>query len=178
MIDKSQLNPTEKQLMAALERLIAQQPTNRELKQKLKDKKLKIVVSNVEKEAGLSNGAAKHYPNIKELIEGAEAERIHGASNIADDAVRTQPLYVKAKEDLVKAKAEIKKLKAELTLKDEKIKRYQGLIKEQAVRTHQMNVAMWDNIPSENKRIQIMLDVQKNSGENNVVDFSSRGKFD
>lgn len=169
---------TEKQLRAALERLVAKKPTNKDLKQKLHDKKLKIVVSNVEKEAGLSNGAAKHYPHIKELIESAEAERIHGASNASVEAIRTQPLYLKVKDDLAKAKEEIKKLKAELVLKDEKIKHYQCIVKKQAVMMHSFNIAMWDHIPVENKHIQIMLDVQKSSGETNVVDFTGRGKCD
>ncbi|MBQ0687994.1 hypothetical protein J7315_18190 [Providencia rettgeri] len=73
MADKFGLNSTERQLRDALARLVDQKPINRELKQKLKANKLKIVVSNVEKEAGLSNGSARRYPEIKALIEGAEA---------------------------------------------------------------------------------------------------------
>lgn len=178
MTDKKVLSPTEKQLRAALERLIAQQPTNRELKQKLRANKLKIVVSNVEKEAGLSNGAAKHYPNIKAFIESAEAERIHGASNVADAVIRIQPLYVKAKDDLAKAKDEIKKLRAELELKNEKLDNYKKLLKEQSVRMHQMNVAMWDDIPEENKHIKLMLNVQSMGNQSNVLDFKNREKLD
>ncbi|HAS6309451.1 TPA: hypothetical protein I7213_22570, partial [Vibrio vulnificus] len=62
MVDETELSSTEKQLRDALQRLVDKRPTNRELKQKLKANKLKIIVSNVEKEAGLSNGAAKRYP--------------------------------------------------------------------------------------------------------------------
>ena len=69
MIDAAELNTTEKQLRDALERLVAQNPTNIGLRQKLKANKLKLVVSNVEKEAGLANGAAKRYPKTKALSE-------------------------------------------------------------------------------------------------------------
>lgn len=174
MTDKIELGTTEKQLRAALERLIAKKPTNKELKQKLKANKLKIVVSNVEKEAGLSNGAAKHYPETKELIESAEADRIYGISNVADVVIRTQPLYIKAKEDLAKAKEEIKKLKVELELKNKKFEDYKKIIKEQAVKMHQMNVAMWLHIPEENKHIEIMFDVQNMGDQGNVLDFNNR----
>lgn len=168
MTDKAELGKTEQQLMAALERLIAKTPTNRELKQKLKNNKLKIAVSNVEKEAGLSNGAAKHYPAIKELIEIAERDRIYGISEVADTVVKSQPLYIKTKEDLVKAKEEIKKLKADLAVKNQKIDEYKRLLKEQAVMMHSMNVAMWQQIPFEKKNIKLMQDVQ-----GNVINFKS-----
>ena len=65
MTDKAELSSTERQLRDALARLVHQKPINRELKQKLKANKLKIVVSNVEKEAGLSNGSARRYPETK-----------------------------------------------------------------------------------------------------------------
>ena len=91
MIDAAELNTTEKQLRDALERLVAQNPTNIGLRQKLKANKLKLVVSNVEKEAGLANGAAKRYPKTKALIESAEANRIHGASNVSDTVIRPTP---------------------------------------------------------------------------------------
>ncbi|CAI4165622.1 hypothetical protein ALT1545_40012 [Alteromonas macleodii] len=110
MTDKAELSSTERQLRDALARLVHQKPINRELKQKLKANKLKIVVSNVEKEAGLSNGSARRYPETKALIESAEANRVHGVSNVSDTVVRGHPLHIKAKEDLDKAKKEIKKL--------------------------------------------------------------------
>ncbi len=69
MVDETELSSTEKQLRDALQRLVDKRPTNRELKQKLKANKLKIIVSNVEKEAGLSNGAAKRYPVTKARIQ-------------------------------------------------------------------------------------------------------------
>ncbi|MBF9001911.1 hypothetical protein [Vibrio nitrifigilis] len=178
MVDSTELNPTEKQLRDALERLVAQKPTNRELKQKLKTNKLKIVVSNVEKEAGLSNGAAKRYPETKALIENAEAERIYGASNVSDTVIRAHPLYVKSKEDLLKAKHEMKKLKVELELKDEKLDSYKELLKYQAVRTHQMTVAMWEQIPDDKKHVELMIDVQDMNAHSNVVDFKKREDLD
>ena len=67
MTDRTELSSTEKQLREALKRLIDKQPTHRELKRKLSANKLKIVVANVEKEAGLSNGAAKRYPETKKM---------------------------------------------------------------------------------------------------------------
>ncbi|EHR5321335.1 hypothetical protein KUL70_004269 [Vibrio parahaemolyticus] len=177
MADKLELSQTEKQLREALKRLVEQKPINRELKRKLNANKLKIVVSSVEKEAGLSNGAAKRYPEIKEMIESAEAARIHGASDVSDKVVRTQPIYIKAKGDLAKAREEIKRLKTELAQKDEKLAHYRDLLKSQAVRMHQMNVAMWSDIPEDKKRIEVMIDVQNMESQSNVLDFKSREKL-
>lgn len=171
MSDKNEKSSTEKQLVAALERLIAQKPTNVLLKQKLRDKKLKIVVSNVEKEAGLSNGAAKHYPKIKEQIENAEMVRLNGASDVPNTVILGQPIYIKAKEDLAKAKEEIKRLKADLVEKNNKLDAYKILLKEQAAISHQISKALWDQIPEDKKHIELMRHIQQISNPQNVVVF-------
>lgn len=178
MVDETELSSTEKQLRDALQRLVDKRPTNRELKQKLKANKLKIIVSNVEKEAGLSNGAAKRYPVTKEMIENAEGERLYGKSDVPDAVIRAHPLYKKEKDKLEKARAEIKKLKAELELKGKKLQNYKECIKEQAVRMHQMNVAMWGQIPDEKKHVELMIDVQNMGMNSNVLDFKMREKLD
>ena len=171
MTDKAELSSTERQLRDALARLVHQKPINRELKQKLKANKLKIVVSNVEKEAGLSNGSARRYPETKALIESAEANRVHGVSNVSDTVVRGHPLHIKAKEDLDKAKKEIKKLKRE-------IGDYKKRLKSQAVRMHQMTVAMWEHMPEECKHIELMIDVETTGATGNVLEFKKREKLD
>lgn len=178
MKDESKLNTTEKQLRDALERLVAKKPNNIGLKQKLKANKLKLVVSNIEKEAGLSNGAAKRYPKIKVLIESAEANRIHGASNVSDIVIRSHPLYLKAKEDLTKAKKEIKKLNSELEKKEEKLKYYKGRLKSLAVQMHQMTAAMWMHIPEEEKHVEIMINAEGKGSESSVLKFKKREKLD
>lgn len=178
MVDETELSSTEKQLRDALQRLVDKRPTNRELKQKLKANKLKIIVSNVEKEAGLSNGAAKRYPVTKEMTENAEGERLYGKSDVSDAVIRDHPLYKKEKDKLAKARAEIKKLQAELELKGKKLENYKECIKEQAVRMHQMNVAMWGQIPDEKKHVELMIDVQDMGMNSNVLDFKKREKLD
>lgn len=178
MADKFGLNSTERQLRDALARLVDQKPINRELKQKLKANKLKIVVSNVEKEAGLSNGSARRYPEIKALIEGAEATRVHGASNVSDNVIRSHPLHIKAKEDLDKAKKEIKKLKDEIEKKEQKLEDYKKRLKSQAVRIHEVTVAMWKHIPEECKHIELMTDMEKTGLTNNILEFKKREKLD
>lgn len=178
MTDETELSSTERQLRDALARLVAKRPTHRALKQKLKANKLKIVVSNVEKEAGLSNGAAKRYPATKEMIENAEGERIYGKSDVSDAVIRAHPLYKKEKDKLEKAKAEIKKLKAELESKGKKLENYKERIKDQAVRMHQMNVAMWGQIPDEKKYVELMIDVQHMGMCSNVLAFRKREKLD
>ena len=174
----SELSITEKQLREALQRLVEKRPTSRELKKKLKDNKLKINVSNVEKEAGLSNGAAKRYLELKERIESAEAERIYGTSEVSDAAVREHPIYIKTKENLAKAKAEIQRLKLESQSNNAKLDRYKERIKGQAVRMHQMNIAMWNQIPNEKKHVELMIDVQDMASNSNVLDFKKREKLD
>lgn len=178
MTDKAELSSTERQLRDALARLVDQKPINRELKQKLKANKLKIVVSNVEKEAGLSNGSARRYPETKALIESAEANRVHGVSNVSDTVVRGHPLHIKAKEDLDKAKKEIKKLKREIEKKEEKLGDYKKRLKSQAVRMHQMTVAMWEHMPEECKHIELMIDVETTGATGNVLEFKKREKLD
>ncbi|CAM3154714.1 hypothetical protein VIOR103205_14385 [Vibrio ordalii] len=170
MTDRTELSSTEKQLREALKRLIDKQPTHRELKRKLSANKLKIVVANVEKEAGLSNGAAKRYPETKKMIEGAEAERIHGSSDVSGEVVRAHPIYIKARE-------EVKKLKAELEQKDGRLAHYKELLKSQAARMHQMNVAMWNNIPEENKHVEVIIDVQDMGSQDNILAFKKREKL-
>ncbi|MDF4489658.1 hypothetical protein P3513_21200 [Vibrio parahaemolyticus] len=177
MTDRTELSSTEKQLREALKRLIDKQPTHRELKRKLSANKLKIVVANVEKEAGLSNGAAKRYPETKKMIEGAEAERIHGSNDVSGEVVRAHPIYIKAREDLEKAKEEVKKLKAELEQKDGRLTHYKELLKSQAARMHQMNVAMWNDIPEENKHVEVIIDVQDMGSQDNILAFKKREKL-
>lgn len=181
MTDETELSPTERQLRDALARLVAKRPTHRELKQKFKVNKLRITVSSVEKEAGLSNGVVKpeRYPKLKEDILSAEAARKYGSvKDVSDEAVRRHPLYIKAKNDLDKAKAEMKILRAELMSKNSKLDSYKGRIKEQAVRMHQMNVAMWGQIPDEKKHVELMIDVQDMGMNSNVLDFKKREKLD
>ncbi|HHC7129958.1 TPA: hypothetical protein ACN37W_003761 [Vibrio parahaemolyticus] len=164
------LTLTEKRLREALMRLVSNKPTNRELKRKLRDGKLKINVSNVEKEAGLANGAAKRYPETRELIKNAEAERIYGPSDVPESVIRTQPLYLKVHKDLVKAKDEIQRLKQALGSQDETLSIYKKQIKELVVKMHQINVAMWDQIPDENKSVNLIKNVQ-NISDQNVTAF-------
>lgn len=180
MVNKTEMNPTEKRLRDALQRLVDQKPANRELKQKLKVNKLKINVSNVEKEAEFTNGTAKRsrYPKLIEDIENAEATRVHGESNVPDEVIRAHPLYIKAATNLEKASAEVKKLKTALGQKDESLERYKELLKSQAVRMHQMNVAMWEHIPDEKKHVEVMIDVQDTGTQSNVLNFKRRFEID
>ncbi|CAH8230233.1 hypothetical protein VAEKB19_4530003 [Vibrio aestuarianus] len=112
------------------------------------------------------------------MIEGAEAERIHGESDLSDDVVRAHPIYIKAKEDVEKAREGVKKLKAELEQKDERLAHYKELLKSQAVRMHQMNVAMWNDIPEENKNVEVIIDVQDMGSQDNILAFKKREKLD
>lgn len=178
MTDKTELGATEKQLRNALERLIDKKPTNRDLKKKLKANKLKIGFSNVEKEAGLSNGALKHYPELKKEITEAELERVSGSSDVSVEVILKHPLYVKAKDELAKAKAEIKKIKDELEKKDKKLDDYKERLKSQAVAMHQVNVAMWKHIPEEAKHVELMIDVHGMETQSNILDFKKREKLE
>ena len=126
----------------------------------------------------LSNGSARRYPETKALIESAEANRVHGVSNVSDTVVRGHPLHIKAKEDLDKAKKEIKKLKREIEKKEEKLGDYKKRLKSQAVRMHQMTVAMWEHMPEECKHIELMIDVETTGATGNVLEFKKREKLD
>ncbi|PCD85369.1 hypothetical protein [Vibrio mediterranei] len=181
MTDKTEPNSTEKRAREALVRLIDQKPTNRELKRELKAKgELKILVSNVELEAVLSNGTLKasRYPELRKDIKTAETERIHGPSDVPDKVVRKHPIYIEAKDKLDKTKDKVKKLETELALKDERLNLYKERLKAQAVRMHQMNVAMWEHIPDECKHVEVMIDVEKTGTLENIIAFKNRENLD
>lgn len=59
---------TKNKLIKALERLLEGKPENRDLRKKAREGKLKINNSTVEKEAGLSVGALRNHPDIKDMI--------------------------------------------------------------------------------------------------------------
>lgn len=59
---------TRNALLSALERLLQGEPTNIELKKKVKQGKLKVNNNTVEKEAGLSVGTLRNHTDIKQII--------------------------------------------------------------------------------------------------------------
>ncbi|CSA90316.1 Uncharacterised protein [Vibrio cholerae] len=42
---------------------------------------------------------------------------------------------------------------------------------------HQMNVAMWNDIPEENKHVEVIIDVQDMGSQDNILAFKKREKL-
>ncbi|WP_333909657.1 hypothetical protein [Vibrio sp. SCSIO 43137] len=101
---------TRKALLAALKRLVASKPNNRDLKIKVQNGKLKINKSNVEKEAGLSVGVLRNHPDIVELINKKSLElRV----NNSDSATSTVHLLEEENAYLKNEKASLIRKKKE-----------------------------------------------------------------
>lgn len=130
-------------LLEALERLKKVCPQNIDLIQRVKDgKQLKINKFNVEKEASKSNGILKNYPEIREEIEKAELERLHGEIRSEDERrIHHQNISLqKLKKININLDKKNKILKEELARKDE-------LLKLQIEMTNSIVAALWAAIP-------------------------------
>ncbi|WP_299140986.1 hypothetical protein [uncultured Vibrio sp.] len=148
---------TEARLREALERLKNNSPITQGHKAKLRaNKPLKINKSSVEKEAGLSNGATKHYPNLINDIENAEADRLHGDKGaivaLTSRDVKASPLYQQLEAKLEKAKAARKaaedrvlELKAECNRKD-------IALNEKIIEIDELIASLWELIPRDTQR--------------------------
>ncbi|WP_274020568.1 hypothetical protein [Vibrio parahaemolyticus] len=166
MTDKS----TEIKLREALERLINRTPNTIGFKRKVQaNKPYQITKSGVEKEAELSNNCLRHYPEILIDIAKAEAERVHGKSqlseNISESDIMSSPIYQqlesklkRSEEAKKKLKIDLKKLKEELDLKDK-------ALNEKVVELDEVISSMWALIPRDEQR---KLMIQKTE---NILDF-------
>ncbi|MFA0156088.1 bacterioferritin comigratory protein [Vibrio sp. 10N.261.46.A3] len=119
---------TKNKLINALERLLEGKPENRELRKKAREGKLKINNSTVEKEAGLSVGALRNHPDIKDLI---QKKSLSARVNKCMSAQSEVELLLE----------EIKKQKSENTQANKKKKEYLDLARshEQALATQAAN---------------------------------------
>jgi hypothetical protein len=105
---------TKNKLLRALERLLNDEPDNRELRIKARSGKLKINNSNVEKEAGLSVGALRRHEDIQILVTNKSLE-----ARTTQSSSSTSPIEL--------LQVEVKKLKSEMTRANKKKKEYLDL---------------------------------------------------
>ncbi|ELA7286603.1 hypothetical protein Q9885_001700 [Vibrio parahaemolyticus] len=152
---------TESRLREALERLKSRTPNTKSFKQKVKaNKPLRITNSGVEKEAGLSNGCLKRYPNLVSDIQEAEAARIHGglcsSQEISLDEVKSSAIYKQLEAKLSRiekakkeAEAKVKELKEELDRKD-------AALNEKVAEVDELITSMWALIPREQQKVVII----------------------
>lgn len=115
---------TKNRLIDALNRLLKHEPENRELRKKLREGKLKINNSTVEKEANLSVGALRRHEDIQKLIKKKSLE----AKSTQDESNRT-PVDI--------LQDEIKQLKSDMTQANKKKKTYLDL-----ARSHEQALAI------------------------------------
>lgn len=142
---------TKKNLLDALDRIIQQKPTNYELKEKLSQGKIvKINKSNIEKEAGLSNGAAGRHPDILDAIEAASRKVEYGDSEIPDDKIKEHPLYLKLKSKYDDSLTDRKKLRDEKSKLQDELNRKDESLNNHLAHTHELFLCLWHAIPPEN----------------------------
>ncbi|WP_024604937.1 MULTISPECIES: hypothetical protein [unclassified Pseudoalteromonas] len=99
---------TRNALINALNRLIQGEPTNIELKKKLRENKLKINNNSVEKEAGLSVGALRNHPDIKKVI---EEKSLKAKVDSSESATSKIELLLLENKKLKSEKTQLNKLK-------------------------------------------------------------------
>lgn len=152
---------TENRLHEALQRLITRTPNAKEFWLKVQaGKPLRITKSGVEKEAGLSNGALKHYPSIVEDIEEAEAIRVHGGSRTSQDLdtddVKASPLYKQLEEKLESVNKAKKAAEATVSELREECYRKDAALNEKTAELDEVIASMWELIPREQQRESII----------------------
>ena len=99
---------TRNALINALNRLVQGEPTNIELKKKLRENKLKINNNSVEKEAGLSVGALRNHPDIKKVI---EEKSLKAKVDSSESATSKIELLLLENKKLKSEKTQLNKLK-------------------------------------------------------------------
>ncbi|MCG9553559.1 hypothetical protein L1D16_21215 [Vibrio sp. Isolate31] len=164
---------TEERLREALERLKTRTPNTKSFKQKVKaNKPLRITNSGVEKEAGLSNGCLKRYPNIASEIQAAEAERVHGGSSLSQeisvDDVKSSAIYKQLEAKLIRV--EKAKKEAEAKVKDlaEERDRKDAALNEKVAEIDELITSMWELIPRDQQR-EVFIEKAEN-----IVRFEKR----
>ncbi|MDH5904635.1 bacterioferritin comigratory protein [Vibrio splendidus] len=115
---------TKNKLVKALERLLEGKPESRELRKKVREGKLKINNSTVEKEAGLSVGALRRHEDVRAIIKTKRLE-----DRVSNDNSNKTPIDV--------LHAEVKQLKNDKTQANKKKKEYHDL-----ARSHESALAI------------------------------------
>lgn len=185
---KRRRNPqqTKKALFDALNRLVLQEPEHPDLKDQIAaGKEVKIHKSNVEKEAGLSNNAAKGHQDVLDAIEATLVRKEFGDSNITDDVVKRHPAYqdLKSKYDNgLEARKKLRKqkndLQAEAERKDEAISKH-------LAHTHELLLCLWNAITPQDvdsrmraaKDLANVIDVNFNQGGAKVRAVEDDGNY-
>jgi hypothetical protein len=164
---------TEDRLREALERLKTRTPNTKSFKQKVKaNKPLRITNSGVEKEAELSNGCLKRYPDIANEIQAAEAERVHGGNSssreIPVDDIKSSAVYKQLEAKL--SRVEKAKRKAEAKVKEltEERDRKDAALNEKVAEIDELITSMWELIPIDQQREVIIEKAE------NIVRFQKR----
>ncbi|CAH1545867.1 conserved hypothetical protein [Vibrio harveyi] len=147
---KRRRNPqqTKKALLDALDRLVRQEPEHPDLKDQIAaGKEVKIHKSNVEKEAGLSNNAAKGHQDVLDAIEATLVRKEFGDSNITDDVVKRHPAYQNLKEKYDSSLEDRKKLRKQKKDHQAELERKDEAISKHLAHTHELLVSLWNAIP-------------------------------
>lgn len=150
---------TKQALFDALERLKANQPTDRELIGKLKSGKLKVNRSSVEKEADKSVGSLRNHPDVVDAI------------TKYTDALSLDEYNVETVEDVYKEKlANEKNNKKDAIRLKEKYRteadKMEASMENQLEQHHMITAAMFELIPLD-KRKKLIEKITKN----NVLEF-------
>ena len=152
---------TRNALINALNRLIQGEPTNIELKKKLRENKLKINNNSVEKEAGLSVGALRNHPDIKKVI---EEKSLKAKVDSSESATSKIELLLLENKKLKSEKTQLNKLKTKYladTRKSEKV------FAEQAARHISMIKNLMEMIPASER--EKAMDKVVNARADNII---------
>ncbi|ELR67171.1 hypothetical protein C942_02679 [Photobacterium marinum] len=109
---------TRKALLDALERLVAGNPQNIELRKKAEKGKLKVNYSTVEKEAGKSVGALRNHKDIMELIKQKSLDVRVSKSDTANTQIDVLQAELKKAKEYGTNQAKLKKKHHEQAKRD------------------------------------------------------------
>ena len=112
-------NATRTALLEALDRLIAGEPRNQDLRKKSQSGKLKINNSTVEKEAGKSVGALRNHKDIMVLINEKSLDVKVADSDTARTQVEVLQIELKVAKEYGTKQAKLKKKHHEKAKRDE-----------------------------------------------------------
>ena len=165
----SQKAKTESKLLTAIDNIENGRVTNRELRKK---RTVKLNISNVEKEAGLTSGALRHYPHVKVIINNKNSNVVNNldkGQNITShqslDAYDKNKLKDQKKK-LMKRLQQEKQDKAIVKHDYEALKLEKGLWLEHH---HQVVAALFNLVHQEAR--QTIFDNLPLKSTNNIFDF-------
>ncbi|AOT07146.1 hypothetical protein [Pseudoalteromonas luteoviolacea] len=155
---------TADQLMEAIKRIVDNQPTCKDLKNKIAaGKQLKLNPTNVEKEAGLSYNSTKSHKPVLDEIDRINSLKVNEAGNNARKIANQ-------KIQRAKKSKEINSLKDEIKSKNDEIEMLKRVNLNLHSHCRELTTALYQKIPQE-EREALFDKLLGDSNDSNIIPF-------